>query len=182
MVKVNLTFKSDMRIPFITLLISALLITGTGCKKDKACLFSFVISNNYTKTDMNGNVIGTPNPDDWTYDSHFSACENSLFDFADTFSYQGLTAATVTGVGAFPNPFYDQLSFSSQYNGTVVEKVVIVDDQMDIIKRITFADHQNIGLYLPGLHPKRHYRLYYRFYGNNKTVIYQGYGDLRTTD
>lgn len=175
-----------MRISLSVVLFGAIIMLA-GCKKDSACLFNFVISNNYTETDPNGTVMNTPNPDDWTYDHKWNACENSLFDFADTCNYQGLTATTINNVIGFPNPFKNEMVFSAEETGSLVAKVVLVDDQMDILHQYTLSNPyaQVNGLTeafnFSGLHSKRHYRLYYRFYGNNKTVIYQGHGDLRTT-
>ena len=79
-----------MRTLFFALLITGLLIAGAGCKKDAACAFSFFISKSYTQTDVNGNIIESPNSSDWTYDGRWSACENSLFGFSDDYNYKGL--------------------------------------------------------------------------------------------
>jgi hypothetical protein len=166
----------------ISILLCGLILSGTGCKKDAACAFSFFISNSYTQTDVNGAVIGTPNPSDWTNDQKWSACENSLFDFADDYNYQGLTATTVNNVIAFPNPFQGTFIFSSQYAGSSVVKTVLVDGNFNILSRNVVRDGMVMQFNPTGLSSKKHYRLYYRFYGNNQTVIYQGHGDLRTTE
>jgi hypothetical protein len=151
-----------------------------GCKKPAICTFSGSDQNIYTQTDTNDVVIGIADPKDWTNDNNWNACENDLFNFADTFNYQGLTSTTIHVVPAYPNPFKSVFDFVALDTGTNVVKLVIVDSNLNAIAQTTLLNIRAETLEPPGIDSNASYRIYYRFYGHNKTVIYQGHGDLRT--
>jgi hypothetical protein len=165
---------------YVVALICCAFAVVAGCKKPAVCTISGNDQDSYTQTDTNGVVIGTPDPKDWTNDNSWNACENDLFNFADTFSYQGLTSTTVHINPAYPNPFKTTFNFVALDTGTCIVKLVIVDTNLNAIAHTTLYNIRAETLQPPGIDSNAYYRIYYRFYGNNKTVIYQGHGDLRT--
>lgn len=163
----------------VTLALICFLITG--CKKS-TCSYSGSDQGSYTQTDANGTVMATPDPKDWTTDANWNSCENELFDFTDTFNYQILTASSTGTIIAFPNPFTGQFVFHATDTGNAVVKLIIVDDKLNILGRNTISSMGSINELLSpiGLSSNSSYRLYYRIYGPNKSVLTQGHGDLRT--
>ena len=169
-----------MRLVPIFIIFFVLAVALNSCKKPAMCAYAGNDQGTYTKTDVNGDTIGVPDPKDWTNDNNWNACENDLFNFTDTFSYSGLTSTTVHIVPAYPNPFQSVLGFVALDTGSNVVKLVIVDSSFNVIARTTLGNIRAEALQPPGIDSNASYRLYYRFYGNNKTIIYQGHGDLRT--
>jgi hypothetical protein len=152
----------------------------TGCHKP--CTFSGNDAGSYTLRDYNGVNTGSTDPKDWTNDGNWNTCENNLFNFADTFNYSALTANSALVIAEYPNPFISQLIFLDSCTGTMAVKLVLVDQGMNVKAQVAYTN-------ATGQHPRAFsftsldstasYRLYYRFYGTNKTVLYQGHGDLK---
>src|SRR5580704_8120971 len=92
------------------------LVALNSCKKP-GCSFS-ENDNSYTQTDVNATVIGAADPNDWTYDHNWNACENNLFNYTDTFNYEGLTATTVNSISGYPNPFQSTFNLAILDTGT----------------------------------------------------------------
>ena len=168
-----------MRIRTFILIACALIVALSACEKTATCTISGSDQNTYTQTDVNGTTIGAPDAKDWTNDNNWTACENDLFNFTDSMNYQGLTSTTVQVVPAYPNPFISTVDFVALDTGTNVVKLVVVDNSLNVIAHTTLSNIRAEALQPPGLDTNAHYRIYYRFYGNNKSVIYQGHGDLR---
>ena len=162
------------------------LVIGGGCKKPAStCSFSGSDAGTYTQTDVNGAVIGTADALDWTNDNNWNTCENNLFSATDSFSYQDLTVTSVGGVMAFPNPFIRNLDITANVNGKTIVKSVIVDENFITVSQ--FANSMDSGKHVwqyqfTQIDTTKKYRMYYRFYGLNKSVVYQGHGDLRVTN
>ena len=91
---------------------AALILSLACCKKNTGCQFS-ENDGSYTATDINGNFLGTPDPQDWTNDGSWNTCEQNLFNTTDTFNYQNLTTDSVFQIAAFPNPFHNYLYLHS---------------------------------------------------------------------
>lgn len=155
---------------------SMLLVTlFIGCDKDKECdlpLFSGI-----AWTNVNGEPMSNPDPDDWTIDDEWNDTEENLFD-SDLET--NCTPSFDYWISAYPNPIPDyNNSFFSLAIGkdsiTAVE-LRIVDRLCNVIHSIDNNVAHNIAFNLQG-HEGETLRLYYKFIKDG--CEFRGHGDIQ---
>jgi hypothetical protein len=154
-----------------------------ACKKDK----SLIKIEGFHMTDPVGNDMGHYGAadDDWTFRTSLSAREMALFDFPVTATLDNTAEGTVgLTLAAYPNPTLDYQNFTLQSSDSVLLKLVIVNDNLEVLGtafhkfknagniRMDYSDHSKF--------PERSsLRVYYSLSAQGKPNFKTGYGDIR---
>jgi hypothetical protein len=174
--------------PAIFILAVFILIIAAACKKDsdKAAIHI----DGFKLKDYNANDIGYYGPvdNDWTFKNTLSDREMALFDFlpADV-NLNNTVEAAIWGnsIIAYPNPFAYSQYYGATASDSVLMKVVVVNDKLNVLTRKTFKgkgyipfaiDYNSDTLLYPN---KSSLRMYYSFSAQNKPNYKVGYGDLK---
>lgn len=167
--------------------IGILLIISCEKSDDKANLSggAKVISTNIsgiTQTDINGNIYGSIDADDWTTMDIWPASVPLLFTCPDTTDKTGCGSGSVS-ISEFPNPVDDHCNLYINTAQACVFKYVIVDAQNTILECSSFrliagGNLRMIsmpdGIFSAGAL----YRMYYSFVESNNHEFARGHGDI----
>jgi hypothetical protein len=169
--------------------ISALFIfiIAAACKKDSD---KAIVIEGFKLKDYSGNDIGYYGAvdNDWTFKNTLSDREMALFDFmpADV-NLNNTVEAAISGnsVFAYPNPFAYSQNYFASASDSVVMKVVVVNDKLNVLTKTALKGKGGLKLAIDYysdtlLYPnKSSLRMYYSFSAQNKPNYKAGYGDLK---
>jgi hypothetical protein len=170
--------------------ISALfiLMIAAACKKDSNK--SAINISGFKLKDAAANDFGHygPEDNDWTFNNTLSDREMALFDFlpADV-NLNNTVEVAISGnsIIAYPNPCAYSQSYEANASDSVLMKVVVVNDKLDVLTKKTLkgkgylrvaVDYYSDSLLFPN---KSSLRLYYSFSAQNKPNYKAGYGDIK---
>lgn len=136
-----------------------------------------------TMRDMNGAFIGTIDASDWKTNDLFPAAINAYFNFTDTLDYTGADTSTVDIV-CYPNPLEQINVLRINSTNPTILKLLLIDETNTIYMQFTFALHSGdnplvFDLGDASIQPNKLYRLYYKFYNQQKKNYASGHGDLQ---
>lgn len=172
----------------IIILLITLVITSCSKESEESAnggTMQFVSTSikGITMRDMNGALIGSVDATDWKTNDLFPASINAYFNFTDTLDYTGADTSTLDIV-CYPNPF-EQINVL-QINSTnpTILKLLLIDETNTIYMQFTFALHSGdnplvFDLGDASIQPNKLYRLYYKFYNQQKKNYASGHGDLQ---
>jgi hypothetical protein len=149
-----------------------------------------IVIENFKLVDGSGNDMGYYGTadNDWTFNNTLSDREMALFDFLPAnVSLDNTAEAVISGnrLFAYPNPCAYTQSYNANASDSVVLKVVIVNDKLNVLSKtalkrkgaIQFAvNYYSDTLLYPN---KSSLRLYYSFSAQNKLNYKAGYGDIK---
>jgi hypothetical protein len=167
---------------------SFLLLLNIGCKKTKEDMVQNVVNNTidvskYTTTDVVGNILGSIDNTDWTFDNTWTAAENALMQIPTAAQLQNTETATITLYPSYPNPLVDILRWSFNTTKNTLLQTVVTDSLLNVKLRnftTTNIGSNSIAILLATNEytNNKNYRLYYGFYSLNAGLFYKGHGDL----
>ena len=171
----------------LTILLITLFITS--CSKETenggTLQLQFVSTSikGITKRDMNGALLGPIDVTDWNTNDLFPASINANFNFTDTLDYTGADTSTVDIV-CYPNPFQQIVALQINSSNATIFKLLLIDEANTIYMQHSFALHSGgnpliYDLTDANLQPNKLYRLYYKFYNQQKKNYASGHGDLK---
>src|SRR5215213_1228990 len=114
-----------------------ILLVGLSCKKDKSS--SPIQITGFRIVDAFGNYMGEVgnSSDDWQFQAKLSAAEMALFDFQPAFALDNTVETTVNMLAAFPNPFVNTQSYAALAEDSVLLKIVVVDQNLEVHKQVS---------------------------------------------
>jgi hypothetical protein len=171
----------------LTILLITLFITS--CSKETenggTLQLQFVSTSikGITKRDMNGALLGPIDVTDWNTNDLFPASINANFNFTDTLDYTGADTSTVDIV-CYPNPFQQIVALQINSSNATIFKLLLIDEANTIYMQHSFALHSGgnpliYDLTDANLQPNKLYRLYYKFYNQQKKNYASGHGELQ---
>lgn len=158
------------------------IVSIASCKKEKAVVYDF---SKYTATDINGNIIGTADTTDWTYDATWAAAELKLLTFKDTIKVSDTTCGYVQLSPAMPNPTAGLFIIGTDTEKECKMKAVFVNEQLNILLYLSkkFTGGPIVTAYDLTVHSAfrkgNFYRMYYGFFNGKDSLFYKGHGDIR---
>lgn len=167
------------------LFIVALVITACISSCKKSAVATPIDFTQYTTTDEQDNVIGTPDATDWTLDTVWSTRESNLMLFKDTVKLTDSVAGLVEVSPAFPNPADSILFVGINTERQCKLKYVFVNTDFEILSlgsRKMFGGPIVTSYNLAtstSFHKDAYYRMYYAFYVAGDSLIYRGHGDIK---
>jgi hypothetical protein len=171
----------------LTILLITLFITS--CSKETenggTLQLQFVSTSikGITKRDMNGALLGPIDVTDWNTNDLFPAAINSHFNFTDTLDYTGADTSTLDIV-CYPNPFQQINIIRINSTNPTILKLILTDETDTIYMQFSFALHSGdnplvFNLDDANLQSNKLYRLYYKFYNQQKKNYASGHGELQ---
>jgi hypothetical protein len=164
-----------------------IVMIAAACKKDSD---KAVVIEGFKLKDGNANDIGFYGAadNDWTFKNTLSDRETALFDFlpADV-NLNNTVEATImyNSVFAYPNPCAYSQNYEAYPSDSVLMKVVVVNDKLDVLTKSALKGKGLIRIVTNYygdtlLYPnKSSLRLYYSFSAQNKPNYKAGYGDIK---
>lgn len=172
----------------IIILLITLVITSCSKESEESAnggTMQFVSTSirGITMRDMNGAFIGTIDASDWKTNDIFPAAINAYFNFTDTLDYTGADTSTLDIV-CYPNPFEQIVALQINSSNPTIFKLLLIDEANTIYMQHSFALHSGgnpliYDLTDANLQPNKLYRLYYKFYNQQKKNYASGHGDLK---
>ncbi|OQP43173.1 hypothetical protein A4H97_13655 [Niastella yeongjuensis] len=175
------------------ILISAffILMMAAACKKDsdKNNDKAAIVIEGFKMKDVAGNDFGRygPEDNDWTFKNTLNAREMALFDFVPAGVNLNNTVETaISDYSLMPSPnpcTYDQY-FQLSLADSVLVKVVVVNNKLDVLQRTAVKGKGYLGFRLfygdtLQFPDKSSLRVYYSFSAQNKENYKTGYGDIK---
>jgi len=164
-----------MKILSFTLLVVFFL--GMSCKKEK------IKFEGYTATDFIGNVMGTTDPTDWTFDTYlWTAKEQSLFSQPSGF-LTGTSAGTITLYPAYPNPCTGNFYLPIHATTSCKVRIAVANSKLELEKYAVVtigpggSTAVNFALDASYEHGQL-YRVYYIFDAEGNIAFKKGHGDV----
>jgi hypothetical protein len=170
----------------ITVLVVAISICFTTCKKDKPF---HIDATKINFVDENGVSNGETDPTDWRFDDAWNGHETALFNFADSVSVVGMQKAVNCSADGFPNPTSSVITFYFSADKPTLLKMVITDEFLNIVfqKAVRLQNtgnvNPNIGISMDvrssRFKQSGYYRVYYAFYAYDGFIYKKGHGDFQ---
>jgi len=170
---------------FITALF--IISVAAGCKKDSGK--AAIAIEGFKLKDYSGNDIGYNGQvdNDWTFKNTLSDREIALFDFLPAGVNLDNTveaAISLNSIVAYPNPFANTQFYNAYASDSVLMKVVVVNDKLDVLTKTALKQKGSIYFSMDYsdsvLYPNHSsLRLYYSFSAQNKPNYKAGYGDIK---
>jgi len=162
-----------------------LVLASVNCKKDNPA----ISIDGLSFYDENGSAIFSTDDGDWKLRSSLSQREMDLFNFTTPYNLDNTTQAVITAgiITPAPNPVKFQQRYYVNVSDSVLMKVVIVDNNLNVKKTAAIKSKGNIALAVdlsdrnifPNGHP---FRVYYSFSVQGKPNYQFGYGDILICD
>lgn len=170
----------------IALFVTVILLL-TACNKDNTS--KDISIEGFRITDYYGNFLfyqGTPD-NDWKFSGGLNDQEMALFNFEPGINIDNTVVSEInTAVEAYPNPCFDRLSLLLNLKDSVLVKIVITDEKLNVLTKQAFkaADLLNIQFALDAnQYPsKSSRRVYYSISAKDNLNYKTGYGDIRICD
>ena len=151
-----------------------------GCEKTDD--FSIDVSR-ITTTDALGNIVGSPDPTDWAFDTEWSDTEKSFF-LSDPVDLSESKQATILMLPIYPNPVVNRVAtFNFTSTDTSFVKVAIVNANLQRLAFFTLKISPGLNAFsIPFPESiyaaNRNYRLYYSFDTFSNPGYFKGHGDI----
>ncbi|MBG9374715.1 hypothetical protein I5907_00585 [Panacibacter sp. DH6] len=163
------------------------LILVTACNKDNAA--KGISIEGFKITDYYGNFLfyqGTPD-NDWKFSGGLSKEEMALFDFDPGINIDNTVASDINSlVAAYPNPCFGILGLHLNLKDSVLVKVVIADEKLNVLTKQAFKAaglvNMNFALDANQFPSKSSRRVYYSISAKDNPDYKTGYGDIRICD
>ena len=176
-----------MRTVILLMLLLVVLSSGS-CKKDKKPAPVIQITG-FALVDNFGNYIGQvgDDRDDWQLHTSLSAKEMALFDFNTNYTLDNTLESTQIDFEPYPNPFANTQSYSARSTDSVLIKVVVVNEYLDVLLRSSIKGKTAMNFVFDysdrsKFPNKSSMRVYYSFSAKDKPNFKMGYGDIKVCD